>query len=130
MFVDTAAKMSRRADTSVANVHAFRASFAEYLTRENTWVSTDELSNRTNALASAKGAAEAWTIVQMLLERCADIDTDLMLDDVDAVIKNHLTRKLLRGADDTWSGRGNDAKRSEFDGFREAAERIMDMLDY
>lgn len=32
---------------------------------------------------------------------------------------------LSRGADDTWSGRGNDLKRSRFDGRCEAARNLM-----
>lgn len=37
----------------------------------------------------------------------------------------HVTGYLLRGADDTWSGRGNDLKRAWFDGLREAARGFV-----
>ncbi len=33
--------------------------------------------------------------------------------------------KLTNGADDGWSGRGNDLKRSEFDGIRQAASELI-----
>lgn len=39
-----------------------------------------------------------------------------------------LTARLLRGADDEWSGRGNDARRSRFDGFREEARKILETI--
>lgn len=39
--------------------------------------------------------------------------------------KEQLIKKLLRGADDSWSGRTNDVLRAEFDGFRRAADRFL-----
>ena len=39
-----------------------------------------------------------------------------------------LTDLLLRGADDTWSGRTNDANRAYFDGVRETAAFVMRRL--
>ena len=41
-----------------------------------------------------------------------------------------LTDLLLRGADDTWSGRTNDVNRAHFDGIRETASVIMRRLRY
>lgn len=37
--------------------------------------------------------------------------------------------KLAEGADDEWSGRGNDLKRVEHDGFRYEARRFLDRAD-
>lgn len=41
-----------------------------------------------------------------------------------------LTRMALRGADDSWSGRGNDAKRSFHDGRLKALSHLETKLSY
>jgi hypothetical protein len=41
-----------------------------------------------------------------------------------------ITRMALRGADDSWSGRGNDAKRSFHDGRLKALSRLETSLAY
>ncbi len=37
---------------------------------------------------------------------------------------------MANGPDDQWSGRGNDARRSHFDGVRKAAEAINDSIRF
>lgn len=43
---------------------------------------------------------------------------------------DELTSALLRGADDAWSGRGNDLRRSSFDAFRDEARRFVDFVRF
>jgi hypothetical protein len=42
----------------------------------------------------------------------------------DTDVSDYLFRRLLEGADDAWSGRGNDMKRSCYDGVRCACRKI------
>ena len=44
-------------------------------------------------------------------------------------IRKTLTDLVLRGADDTWSGRSGDIKRSKFDGLRGEVRDLLLMLD-
>lgn len=39
-----------------------------------------------------------------------------------------ITDLLLRGADDSWSGRGNDTQRAHYDGIRDAASTVLNRL--
>ena len=41
--------------------------------------------------------------------------------------KKYLLTQVLNGADDTWSGRGNDGRRARYDGFRQAVREIVGM---
>lgn len=44
--------------------------------------------------------------------------------------KDYLFSLMRGGADDTWSGRSNDARRSAFDSVREWADRQYDAIDH
>lgn len=45
--------------------------------------------------------------------------------EVRAVAAQCVTDLVLAGADDTWSGRGNDARRARYDGTRKAARELL-----
>lgn len=45
--------------------------------------------------------------------------------EVRAVAAQCVTDLVLAGADDTWSGRGNDARRARYDGTRRAASDLL-----
>lgn len=45
--------------------------------------------------------------------------------EVRAVAEQAVTDLVLAGADDTWSGRGNDARRARYDGTRKAARELL-----
>ena len=50
------------------------------------------------------------------------------MDERDVPVMDQLERLndlMARGADDTWSGRENDANRAYYDGVRAAASRVM-----
>lgn len=48
----------------------------------------------------------------------------------DAQVRGYLTQWLLQGADDTWSGRGNDLKRAHHDGVRNATREVLDTIGW
>lgn len=48
----------------------------------------------------------------------------------DTEILQFVFTMLTNGADDEWSGRGNDARRSHFDGVRKAADYINDAIRF
>ena len=79
-----------------------------------------ELSNAVNAVAHAEGVAE----VHYLKERMEANGVSPEL------IALELAGRMSHGADDSWSGRGNDVQRSRFDGFREAAQIIISNVRY
>ena len=76
----------------------------------------DGINTAVLALATAEGAASYWA--KMLF--VADIVTSRD-GDVTAALQDSTLRLLTNGANDDWSGRGNDAKRAYFDGLRAAA---------
>lgn len=44
-------------------------------------------------------------------------------------VQQELLQELLRGADDKWSGRGNDLRRVAHDGTRAAIERVFQLIE-
>lgn len=78
----------------------------------------DELAYAVNAVAKAEGVH----LAHVTAERAATNGLDLH-EQIEVV-----TDLLLRGADDTWSGRLNDTNRAHADGVREAASRLLSKL--
>lgn len=77
---------------------------------------TRELASAVNEIAYYEGAHTVFATV----ERMADLDADERIEII--------TDMLVRGADDTWSGRGNDTNRAHFDGVRETAALVLRRL--
>lgn len=77
-----------------------------------------------NALVELQGELEAYELAAQGNRYAEDEGKP-----VGRLVTSILTSRLLRGADDRWSGRGNDGSRALFDGFRTAAERIIQSLD-
>ena len=48
--------------------------------------------------------------------------------DIEGSVRTALTSHVLRGADDTWSGRANDSRRRRFDGTRDATKWVLSNL--
>lgn len=46
-------------------------------------------------------------------------------EDAEQLIRKEITDALVSGADDTWSGRGNDLQRIRHDALREIARKIL-----
>lgn len=70
------------------------------------------------SLAEAEGVHEVFALVDQM--RARDLD--------DNAIRDRLVSMLVHGADDSWSGRANDARRAKFDGVRDAVRHHLDRL--
>lgn len=77
-----------------------------------------ELACAVNEIAYFEGAHLVRSTYERSMENGLETDETLEI----------LTDLLLRGADDTWSGRANDANRAYFDGVRETAAYVMRRL--
>lgn len=70
------------------------------------------------SLAEAEGVHEVFALVEQMKSRAIE----------DAAIRDRLVSMLVQGADDSWSGRANDARRARFDGVRDAVQHHLDRL--
>lgn len=70
------------------------------------------------SLAEAEGIHEVFALVDQAKSRGME----------DAAIRDRLVSMLVHGADDSWSGRANDARRARFDGVRDAVQHHLDRL--
>ena len=100
----------------VAGINAARARLAHAVTESAT--SADGLAKLVNELAEAEGAASVhYRYVQVL--RHSD-DTDKALEVA--------TDTVLGALDDTWSGRGNDVRRANYDGMSKAVRELRSRI--
>ena len=76
----------------------------------------DGINTAVLTLATAEGAASYWAKMLYVAKIVTDREGD-----VTAALQDSTLRLLTGGANDDWSGRGNDAKRAYFDGVRAAA---------
>lgn len=77
-----------------------------------------DLARSVVSLAEAEGVHSVFQVVDRMKARNSE--------NVD--IREYLVSLLVRGADDSWSGRANDARRAQFDGVREAVQHHLDRL--
>lgn len=70
------------------------------------------------SLAEAEGVHEVFAVVDQMKARNVE----------SADIRDRLVSMLVQGADDSWSGRANDARRARFDGVRDAVQHHLDRL--
>ena len=70
------------------------------------------------SLAEAEGVHEVFALVDQMKARNIEGDA----------IRDRLVSMLIQGADDSWSGRANDARRARFDGVRDAVQHHLDRL--
>ena len=77
--------------------------------------SAEDFAGLTNALAEAEGHAFA----------CGIVRDALIGEATPEQVMASLTKRLLNGADDGWSGRKNDARRAWFDGYRAAVNEYL-----
>lgn len=73
-----------------------------------------------NTLAQAEGALSFWARMENVASNFEARGEEL----TQIVATNMAMDILTRGADDTWSGRGNDINRARFDGIRQAAAKL------
>jgi hypothetical protein len=120
----TAAEAKKMMDDHEAGVMASAAGIAEAV-KGWEW-SSERFAAEVNSHAEKIGAAMA--VGDFLSGFTANEGRFTTLKQTQAFGMKRLTAKLLRGADDTWSGRGNDARRSEADGYRKMAEALIEAL--
>lgn len=78
--------------------------------------SAKDINDAVLLLAAAEGEARVWARLDMVAVNTGDMNKELA---------TRLTFTLLtEGADDRWSGRGNDVARATFDGVRSAASDV------
>lgn len=78
-------------------------------------------------LAEAEGALDTFTIVESVRQGLTA--KGWSQERILYGVMNAIARELEKGADDTWSGRGNEQKRAKFDGKREAARNIRYIVE-
>lgn len=110
----TIAFNSSQASKSIASIRARLADMAATC-------DSGALAQMVNTLAEAEGELAVWVRLENVAERLTnqgqgEIEKETAL----SVIYPLLTG----GADDTWSGRGNEVKRARFDGIRAAATKV------
>lgn len=87
---------------------------------ENTGgVRATRIADRLEDVAIAEGAYEFWLTAAAMLDQGHGL-TEIIDHGVDYAIRS----------DDTWSGRGNDTRRSVADGYRKAFERFYQWARY
>ena len=86
-----------------------------------------ELALMVNEIAFAEGRLAAAHMAQRVACYHGDPDGPVnaqTTDEITRAVLVELYRSLTAGADDAWSGRGNDVRRARQDGFREFASSI------
>lgn len=86
-------------------------------------MSAQALTDRVLAIARMEGKLRVWSQYETV-SQCAQVDYPDNPELVKYACMKSLVRTLIGGADDTWSGRGNDTRRACYDGKLEAAEEI------
>ena len=102
------------AEQHEASLLGRRHDFAKRLSTDE-FVGHKEITDTAMSLAYTEGVA--YTLV-----RYADLRMDFDCGHDEAV--DVLVSEVMNGADDTWSGRGNDGNRSYFDGRRETVSKM------
>lgn len=113
--IDISTVLGERVEGFKKAMTSYRQTLCDEATNEHR---AEYLAGTLNSLATLEGKYEAWSLAQDVWERTGDERKV-----VDAVFQ-----KLTYGADDGWSGRTNDVKRSIFDGFRGAVSEIDRMF--
>ena len=106
-------RLIRHRDTAAANLNEARESLA----RDAATASAHDLAYRLARLAEYEGHLFVLTGVVRLIEagKADQLDAWLMMN-------------ATRGAEDSWSGRTNDAARSRFDGVLAAIRKVSETL--
>lgn len=87
-------------------------------------LTVDDLVRAVHEVSFAVGQQEAWTQSAPIVEYYGDNTAGAA-----AAVTRQLTDLLLDGADDQHGDRRNDARRVQFDGFRQATTEIFSFLN-
>lgn len=85
----------------------------------------DQMVYAFHGIAHAEGVAQARYMVRSIAK--AAVEAGWSEAEVSAKITDAMFDRASNGADDQWSGRGNDVKRAKFDGFMVEAKRWVDV---
>jgi hypothetical protein len=110
-------KIHDLADVSSHAIAGCRAVVAERVTAGH---NADSIGKALQSLAEAEGTFDFWSRLSDRVENFASNGKEFTKTDA----MKYAMDVLARGADDTWSGRGNDVNRSRFDGVRNAAQNL------
>lgn len=108
---------ARHYDSAAAEADSWRASVAQAATEGQP---ASEIVNKLNKLAEAEGSRDMWYRLQRAATHTSVNGDEFTEDMANRVVLGF----LANGADDSWSGRGNDVRRAYFDGIREASRKI------
>ena len=117
-------KLQQKLDGATRSCDAARESLARLAAEP---VNLETLAGAVERLGAATGEVEAYyralqAAKYAVAERNPSPAATAIA--VEAAVKLALMERMLQGADDSWSGRGNDLKRVVFDGFRRAADNL------
>lgn len=108
-----ATQIAAKTEAAAANVEAVRSE-ALKLAAEGTYAKAwGEFGIR---LAEAEGEHFAWSRLNQMVSYDPEATMEMLLGLVAQILSN--------GADDTWSGRGNDIARARFDGIRSVCGKV------
>lgn len=113
------AEARRMLESATDGLALDRASLATMVSSAKGY-NSETLASQVNAIARAEGAFAAIERAVRFLEYVERSETA-----VNGTLAEVLTRGLLNGADDEWSGRTNDVKRAKHDGYRGQVERLL-----
>lgn len=118
----TVANIAKKAEQATASYGAVKDGLAaSLLSNEN--ADAKVWARAALQVAEAEGIAVAWVRLNQMAVWAEKQNETITRTHVLGIITDLLTQ----GADDTWSGRGNDVARARFDGIRTACSS-MDLL--
>lgn len=103
----------------LAELEAARQSL---VTLASTIARAEDIAQAALAVCTAEGKAAARITYRNAIRYA---EADRPTEDAAEIGRRAVTDLVLTGADDTWSGRNNDARRARFDGIRSAANEIL-----
>lgn len=115
MTVADTAAIARKAEQSATTLANARGAASKLAADPN--ATAKSWGEFANMLAELEGAAHAWARLQQAVTYVTNKGLEFTEDDT----KICAFELLAGGADDEWSGRGNDVRRARFDGIRKAA---------
>jgi hypothetical protein len=107
--------MNITAETTDEQINAEVIAARENLAAVAMGSDTGTLTKAVNRIAEQEGRAAARFMMRSALERKASPDQ----------IRAMFMRALTQSVDDTWSGRTNEAKRSQFEGLQREIDDLM-----
>ena len=88
---------------------------------------SEDLAHAVNELAKWEGFAAA--LIRVEKHRTYLADNGITGMRAHFALASIIGHSLASGADDKWSGRGNDSKRAWFDGYSTAMDEVLDDLE-